>query len=574
MLLELFARNFALLEEVRVCFDRGLNILTGETGAGKSLIVGALEFILGGRARTEWIRAGADEVEVAASFDISANAEARRILAEAGYPEDEGLHLRRLLSRAGKNRVFVNDRPSTVTMLAHLAERLVDIHGQHEHQSLLKVATHQEVLDLFGDCLPLRKAVSELYSSLRKAKADLLEREESARRQRAEKDLMAYQLDELERARLAPSEVEELEAERRRLLNAEKLLLLCKEGEGILHSQRQSIGDQLGWLKKRIEEALEIDPALGALKDLVETAIAYVQEAALFLHDRAGRVHADQARLGEIEERLDLLHQLRRKYQCSTTEDLISKREEIRDRLAGLADSEVRLTDLREYVRAKEAELRARAMELSEARKRAAAALCRDVEKELHVLGMKKNRFRVAVDRHQPDSSDKGDEYLSIEDLDVSPTGIDRVEFLICTNPGEPYRPLHRIVSGGELSRIMLAIRNVLHQSEAPETLVFDEIDAGFGGAEADIVGARLKGLASSFQVLCITHLPQIAAFADTHIKVSKHAEKDRTEIQVKTLDVRGRELEIARMLAGRKITPKVLEHAREVLARRDGGHR
>ncbi len=574
MLLELYVRNFALIEEVSIAFGAGLNILTGETGAGKSLLVGALDFVRGGRARTEWIRTGTEETEVHALFDTSAHQQVQQFLKDSGYPGQDDLHLKRILHRSGKNRVFINDRPATVPMLIQLADRLIDIHGQHEHQSLLKVARHQEVLDLFGNCSRLRKEVADLYTTVRRGKDQLKEYETSLRTQRQQQELMTYQLEELCRARLVPSEQEELEIERRQLINIEKLMQLCREGEALLYSQRQSIGDQLAQLSKRIAEARDIDPAFGDLRDLLDAAIVNVQEAARLLQERSLHLHADPKRLEEVEERLMLLNQLKRKYHCTTIEELIAKRDSIQKGSAHLAELEARLSDLEESVRTTEGMLRTKALELSEVRKSAAVSLRREVERELRTIGMKKTGFRVAIESTWPVSQERDHEYLTIEDLKISPTGCDHVEFLICTNPGEPYRPLHRIASGGELSRIMLAIRNVLHEEDGPYTLVFDEIDAGIGGAEAEMVGSRLKALAKSFQVLCITHLPQIAAFADTHLKVSKRMAKDRTEITVYPLDVSGREMEIARMLGGRKITSRALEHAREVLAHRQGESR
>jgi len=571
MLLELYVRNFAIIEEATVSFGKGLNILTGETGAGKSLLVEALELMLGGRARSEWIRSGADEVEVQAIFDISSNPEVRAFLAETGYPQEEDLYLRRTINRSGKNRVFVNDRPSSLGMVTQLCERLVDIHGQHEHQSLLRVARHREVLDIFGDCVSLQKKVADLYSCLKKRRESLSRFEESLRRAREEQELLTHQVEELSRASLKSGEEEELDEEKRRLLHAEKLGQVCIEGEALLYSQKQSIVDQVALLQKRIEDAEEIDPVFKTMREHLETARGYLEEAARMLQSHGQRIHHDPQRLEEVEERLGLLHQLKRKYR-GTVEDLINQNEGLKERLSLITHSESKLKGLAEAVHEKEAHLRDAALELSKAREKAARLLSTGVEKELQVLGMKKNRFRADVQREVPEESEKNGGCIHLQDYTISPTGIDRVEFLILTNPGEPFRPLHRIASGGELSRIMLAIRNVLHQSDALSTLVFDEVDVGIGGAEAEVVGSRLKALSHSFQVLCITHLPQIAAFADTHIKVSKRIAKDHTEILVESLDGQAREREIARMLGGIEITQKTIEHAREVLQRHSKG--
>jgi DNA repair protein RecN (Recombination protein N) len=565
MIRELSIRNLAIIEEARISFGRGLNVLTGETGAGKSLLVAALELVLGERAKAEWVRADAEEARVEAVIEMEETPELSAALAQAGHDDADLLVIRRTVARSGKNRVYVNDRPATLGFLETLGERLADIHGQHEHQSLLKASRHRELLDRFGDLVPSQKRVAELVRSVRDLRRERARVEADHRQMVAERDLALFQHEEISGANLRIGEEEELEQERERTLHAHRLLEVCLEGERRLYSDPGSVADTLSAVRRRVEEAGQIDPVFSVPAGLLESAQHCVEEAARELQRRASSVEGDPDRLEQIEERLGLIHRLRRKHHRSV-EELLALERELAGKIARMDRFEEDCRDLRERIEARESELGGAARSLSEARKKVARKLEKAVAEELQAVGMKDTGFRASLAPVPADPSGKNPDEIRLGDHSIEASGMDHVEFLIRPNPGQPFLPLRQIASGGELSRIMLAIRNVLRRSDRLPTLVFDEVDAGIGGAEAESVGARLKRLSEDFQILCITHLPQIAVFGDTHLKVSKKVEEGRTRFLIATLQDEEREREIARMLGGIKITKTTLEHAREML--------
>jgi DNA repair protein RecN (Recombination protein N) len=565
MLRELAIHNMAIIEEARIVFGRGLNVLTGETGAGKSLLVAALELVLGERAKAEWIRSDAEEARVEAVIELDDSPELSAILADAGHAATDTLVVRRTVARSGKNRVYVNDRAATLSFLETLGQQLADIHGQHEHQSLLRVRRHRELLDRFGGLVPSQEKVAALTRSVRDLRQRLAGLEAQQEQMVAERELAEFQHGEISRAKLQKGEEEALEQERERHVHAERLLEVCSEGERRLYSDPDSVLDILSGVQKRVQEAGQIDEGFSKPSELLETAQHYVEEAAQHLQRHASTVEADPVRLEQIEERLGLLHRLRRKYQRSE-EDLLALEQELAERLEQMESFEEDCSNLREKIEREESGLVQAARALSEARKKAARKLDKAVERELEAVGMKGTGFRAEVRPVQTASGGKGSEGIRLEGHTIDASGMDQIEFLIRPNPGQPFLPLQRVASGGELSRIMLAIRNVLRRSDGLSTLVFDEVDAGIGGAEAESVGARLRRLSEDFQILCITHLPQIAVFGHTHLKVSKELAEGHTRFLIETVEKEDREREIARMLGGIKITKKALAHAREML--------
>jgi len=565
MLRELSIENLAIIEEARITFGEGLNVLTGETGAGKSLLVAALELVLGERAKAEWIRADAEEARVEAVIDLENTPELSEILAEAGHAATDTLVVRRTVARSGKNRVYINDRASTLSFLEELGQRLADIHGQHEHQSLLRVNRHRELLDRFAGLAPSQRKVADLTRSVRDLRQQLARLETQQEQMVSERDLALFQHEEISRAKLEIGEEEDLEQERGRYLHAERLLNVCVEGERRLYSDPDSVVDTLSGVQKRVEEARQIDEAFSRSAELLETAQHYVEEAAQHLQRQASTVEGDPDRLEQIEERLGLLHRLKRKYHRSV-EEMLALEQELAGRIERMDSFEEDCRELQATIDREESRLIETARALSEARKKVARKLDKAIEKELQAVGMTGTGFRVDVRPVPWDPSGKASERIQLGDHRLDASGMDQIEFLIRPNPGQPFRPLQRIASGGELSRIMLAIRNVLRRSDGLPTLVFDEVDAGIGGAQAESVGARLKRLSEDFQILCVTHLPQIAVFGDTHLKVSKQVEDGRTRFLVDTIRNAEREREIARMLGGIKITKKTLAHAREML--------
>lgn len=565
MLRELSIENLAIIEEARITFGEGLNVLTGETGAGKSLLVTALELVLGERAKAEWIRADAEEARVEAVIDLEDTPELSEILAAAGHAAADTLVVRRTVARSGKNRVYINDRASTLSFLEELGQRLADIHGQHEHQSLLRVSRHRELLDRFAGLVPSQRQVADLTRSVRDLRQQLGRLEAQQEQMVSERDLALFQHEEISRAKLEIGEEEDLEQERGRYLHAERLLDVCVEGERRLYSGPDSVVDTLSGVQKRVGEARQIDEGFSKPAELLETAQHYVEEAAQHLLRQASTVEGDPDRLEQIEERLGLLHRLKRKYHRSV-EEMLALEQELGGRIERMDSFEEDCRELRATIDREESKLIESARALTEAREKVARKLDKAIEKELQAVGMKGTGFRVDVRPLPSDPSGKASEGIHLEDRRIDASGMDQIEFLIRPNPGQPFLPLQRIASGGELSRIMLAIRNVLRRSDGLPILVFDEVDAGIGGAEAESVGARLKRLSEDFQILCVTHLPQIAVFGDTHLKVSKQVEDGRTRFFVDTVRSAEREREIARMLGGIKITKKTLAHAREML--------
>ncbi len=565
MLRELSIENLAIIKEARIAFSEGLNVLTGETGAGKSLLVAALELVLGERAKAEWVRDGAEEARVEAVIDLEDAPELSEMLAEAGHPTADVLVVRRTVARSGKNRVYINDRASSLSFLETLGQRLADIHGQHEHQSLLRVKRHRELLDRFGGLVPSQEKVADLTRSVRDLRQQLAHLEAQQEQMVSERDLALFQHEEISRAKLESGEEGELEQERGRHLHAERLIDVCLEGERRLYSDTDSVVDTLSGVQKRVDEARQIDEAFSRPAELLETAQHYVEEAAQHLQRHASTVEGDPERLEQIEERLGLVHRLKRKYHRSV-EEIIALGEELAGRIERMDSFEEDCRELEEKIDREESDLIKTALALSEARRKVARKLDKAIEKELQAVGMKGTGFRADVRPFPSDPSGKASQGMRLRDHWIEASGTDQIEFLIRPNPGQPFLPLQRIASGGELSRIMLAIRNVLRRSDRLPTLVFDEVDAGIGGAEAESVGARLKRLSEDFQILCITHLPQIAVFGDTHLKVSKQVEEGSTRFLIDAVNKADREREIARMLGGIKITNKTLDHAREML--------
>src|SRR5881628_2049310 len=520
MLRELRIRNFAVIESVAVEFRPGLNVLTGETGAGKSMLIDAILLVLGARAQTDVIRSDADAATVEAVFDVEPRGPVAVTLEEAGLALDDGvLVARRELSRSGRHRAFVNDAAVTVALLERLGDHLVEVHGQHEHQRLLEPARQLELLDRFADTEELRERVAGLVATFRAARAEA-ERMRAAERDRAQReDLLRFQLSELDGARLRPGEEEELRQERRRLQHADKLTA--------------------GFA----EVAAPVEPLDAAQAQLEEVlaAVRVLRESVL----------AEPGRLEAIDERLDVLTRLKRKY-GDTEEAMLKFRDEVAaefDRFARheeiLAAEERRLGEL-------QAELGQAAAELSERRRAATESLGPAVERELRALGMERSRFRIELERAERE--------------DVSPRGLERVEFRLSTNPGEEVRPLARVASGGELSRTMLGLTTVLAKADRVPTMVFDEVDAGIGGRVAAVVAQKLAAVAAGRQVLCVTHLAPIAARADHHVRVSKSLRAGRSRVAVEGLAGDARVEEIARMLAGERVTDTARGHARELL--------
>ncbi len=548
MLTDLNIKNFAIIDNLHVAFGPGLNILTGETGAGKSIIIDAVNLLLGMRASAELIRTGEEEATVEALFDLSHHPAILAKLVETGVECDGELLVKRVIARSGKNRVFVGGGLSTTTVLAELGQSLINIYGQHESQTLLRPDNHLHLLDGFGGLLPLRAEFAAIHGEFRQTLAALRHLEEGEREAERRLDLLAFQADEIGRANLVPGEEEELEQERRLLAHGEKLLTASQESFDSLYGGDSAILGGLRWVISAIDQAKEIDNALHPVFDILNGAYLQLEDAALALRDYATRVEADPGRLQAVEDRLDLISRLKKKY-APTVAAIIACKDEADQELELLRNREQTRHDLDRALAELAERLRAKGEELGAARRKAAGRLKTAMEKELHELAMKNAVFEVAFD---PLSEPRV-------------TGPERVEFLFSPNPGEAPKPLARIASGGELSRLMLALKQVHPESDVP-TLVFDEVDTGIGGATSALVGKKLQKVGREQQVLCITHLPQVAAFADNHYQVEKRVAAGRTSTAITLLDAEERVAEMARMLGGVKVTETTMEHAREMI--------
>ena len=563
VLKELSIRDFAIIDDLQIRFEPGLTILSGETGAGKSIIIHAVNLILGSRASADMIRTGADAAEIEALFNIDPNSPAARAAGEMGYAIGEGLLVRRVISRAEGNRVYVNGRLATLQVLAAVTENLASISGQHAHQGLLKEDQHLLILDRFAGLMPLREAVSTLYHEILPQLKRLADLKARQARQAELTELLEFQQREITAAALQPGEDQELEQERLRLKNAGALYEMVHGGIEALYGGSGSAAERLAEVRRGLEKMGRIDPLLTPkaeacaeiayrLDDLVESLRAYLKS-----------LDINEGRLEAVEERLDLLNRLKRKYGGSLAAVLEKLAQSAAD-LAAIGNITAELGAAQERLHELHARIAKQAAVLSRKRRDAAQRFTARVASELSRLKMSGTEFGVALTR-LPATADT-DPHLALDSSAVSDSGIDRAVFTIAPNVGEALKPLAAIASGGELSRVVLALKSILAATESVGTIVFDEVDAGIGGAVAEVVGHQLADLARHHQVICITHLPQIAKFGDHHFRISKYVADGRTRTSLDPLVADGRTREIARMLGGEKITRVTLEHAKELL--------
>lgn len=549
MLLHLSIRDFAIVERLELAFEPGFTALTGETGAGKSILIDALALTLGERADAASVRAGCTRAEVTAEFATEALPEVNDWLREAALEGDEGrLLLRRVVERGGRSRAFINGTPATVQQLAEVGAWLLDIHGQHAHQSLLRADAQRVLLDAHAGLQSLATEVASNYREWQLLVRARLEYEAHAAARAAELEQLRWQLDELERLAPAAEEWERVQAEQTRLAHAASLLQAAQATVEALSEGEGAADDLLSAAHTRLRALLPYDAALSEPLDLIDGAQAQLQEACTALRRYLDRTELDPARLHEAEARVEALHDAARKFRVAP-EELPALHERLQARveeLEALADTE----SVAAREAAAQAAYSAAAERLSARRKTAAAKLARAVTAAMQELAMGNGRFDIAL-RPLPEGSAGGNE---------------QVEFLVAANAGSEPRPLAKVASGGELSRISLAIQVITSQAAAVPTLIFDEVDAGIGGAVAEVVGRQLRALGRERQVLCVTHLPQVAALADHQWSVAKSSANGGTRSQVKVLDDAARVEEIARMLGGLQITATTRKHAAELL--------
>ncbi len=553
MLSRIEIRNFAIIDEVSLELASGLSILSGETGAGKSILIDALGLVLGDRANADTIRPGASRAEIIAEFDISDQPDVSRWLTEQSLDEDGLCLLRRVVEAGGRSRAFVNGRTSTTQVVRELGEMLVDIHGQHEHQSLMRRDAQRRLLDEFGDHGQLLAQVADSYKRRRELEAELENLQAADRDQRL--DLLRYQVNELEALDLQADEVEQIEQEHRRQANAGRLL---EQGQRILaltwENDEASAHDLATRAATETTELVELDEGFEAARELFESAAIQLQEGVDELRRHLERLELDPQRLQELEQRIGVLHELARKHHCRP-EELPGCLETLSSELQKLELAEDRIRDLQAQLHACEAEYTELAENLTMSRQQAANRLATETGAIMHNLGMPDGRLEVA---------------LETDPARFSATGRDTTEINVSMNPGQPPRPLRKVASGGELSRISLAIQVVAANNNSIPCMIFDEVDSGVGGGVAEIVGQQLKNLARGRQVMCVTHLPQVAAFADHHYQVHKHSNGDETVTRIDPLEQQQRIEELARMLGGVEITERTLAHAKEMIDKRD----
>ncbi len=562
MLRELRVKRFAVIEEVTVPFAPGFNVLTGETGAGKSILIDALLLLLGARAHPDLIRSDSDSATVEAVFDLDPRGEVSRMLNELGHsPENGQLIIRRELSRSGRSRAFVNDALATVGLLERVGDHLVEIHGQHEHQLLMEPARQLELLDRFAGAEAAGEEVRVLVERWEKVREEL-ERLRSAERDRAQKeDLYRFQLSEIDGTRLKAGEEEDLGLERQRLQHAERLSQGLVEVARLLYDDAESAVARVARASRLLGDLSRIDPELAAPREPLESAQAYLEDALAQARRLRDRLVFDPGRLEEIDARLDALTKLKRKYGESVAA-ILAYREQIAAELDRLGRHDELVADQEGTLESLAAEAGKAALALSALRQKAATRLEGLIQRELRALGMEKAEFRIVLSR---ESAVPGGLSAGPQNFRVTTRGLDAAQFLLSTNPGEDLKPLSRVISGGELSRTMLGIKVILAAADRVPTLVFDEVDAGIGGRIADVVGQKLRQTARTRQVLCVTHLAQIAAYADQHLLVTKGVSGKRTRTAVTALADDARVAELARMLGGERITETTLRHAREL---------
>lgn len=558
MLTQLTVSNYAIAERVELQFSGGMTALTGETGAGKSIVLDALGLVMGGRTDAGAVRHGAKRADITAIFDVTHIPEAISWLSQNDLDDDAHCILRRVISKDGRSRAYINGQPCPLGHLRELGGALMDIHSQHQHQSLLQKDTHRKLLDEFAGAEALTPAVKAAWKDWHKTRGRLTERQHNADEAEARLQLLRYQVEELDRLALEADEQTRLEQEQAQLSHADDVLqrsqhaaLLCTEDET---NAAQMVRQALNQLEQLPVEVAALSETLQMLNE------AYIQltEAGDNLRHFIEDYDADPQRLAGVEERLSAIYQMARKHRIQP-EDLPELHQRLSEELASLDQGEGSVEKLEEELAAQLSTYHKLANELSELRQRAAGELDKKIAGELIQLSMPAVQFITRLNTQA--------------NAEPSPQGYEDIEFLVSTNPGQPARPLAKVASGGELSRISLAIQVVVAQTSTTPTLVFDEVDVGIGGGTAEVVGRLLRTLGSGGQVLCVTHLPQVAAQCHQHLFVSKFTEKDATFSKIETLDDDGRVTEVARMLGGVDMTEQTIAHAQEMFSKGQATH-
>jgi len=565
MLSELFIKNFAIIDDLHIRFSDGLTMFTGETGAGKSIVIQAFNLILGNRGTAKMIRSGAETAELEALFHVLPGTALAQRIEAAGLDASEGLLIKRVISQNDRHRIYINGRIATMQILSSITESLANISGQFASQGLLKEEQQLEALDQFGGLTPLRMQVTAMYRETLPLIDTLHRLEEKARRQAEHLELLRFQKAEIQNASILPGEDAALEMEKQRLKNAEALYQTVFEGIESLYGASGAVVERLMEVQKGLDRACHIDPSLKDRVQGIPDAVYRLEDTVAGLRKYLKEIQMDEGRLEAVETRLDLLNKLKRKY-GPDLESVHHRLAAVGKELEGIEHLPDEIEGTRKRLAERHRSLSQAAKTLSEKRSQTARLLSQSMEKELATLKMEKTRFQVSFSKLPPGR--ESSPYLVAADAGIHETGIDHITFLIAPNVGEALKPLSQIASGGELSRIVLALKAMLARTDSVETLVFDEVDAGIGGGVAEVVGKKLAALSRFHQIICITHLPQIAVYGKHHFRIEKSVSKGRTRTVLTPLKPEERVHEIARMLGGEKITPATLNHAREMMAK------
>jgi DNA repair protein RecN (Recombination protein N) len=561
MLVHLSISDFAIIKQLEFSLKSGLNILSGETGAGKTIIINAMNLILGGRASAELIRSGCKEASVEALFEFPENRSLTEMLSELGFSFKGELLIKRSIFREGRNKILINGSMATLHMLSRVGAILISISGQHEHQLLLKQDNHLYLLDDFGGLSDERLDLNALFNAYKLLKDGINHLKKEITEAGERQDLTQFQIQEIEKAEISLGEDAKVAEEKRRLQHSKELLEIVTEGYQRLYERNDSVLSSISQCIKRLDKGAEIDPGLAPIKESLAEIEIKLEDASLALRDYEKTIHMEPHRLEEVEERLEVLNGLKRKY-GPTLEDVLEYKNKLASMMYDLDKKKGKLDKLGKECQDLETDLMSRAAALSKKRQKAAGGLEKAVEKELKDLHMAETEFKVKFDEGYGEQGELQD--VKVEEVRLD--GLEQVEFMISPNIGEDLRPLAKIASGGELSRIMLALKTILARTASVETVIFDEVDSGISGATAEVIGEKLSSLAAYHQILCITHLPQIASQGQNHFLVSKEVFNGRTQTIISGLEPEERVQEIARLLGGREITPRAVAHAREML--------
>ena len=577
MLSELAIKKFAIIDDLRISFSHGLSVLTGETGAGKSIIIEAVNLLLGGRASADLVRTGEKSAELEAFFDIAPDGPAAAIMTSQGLDPSEGLIIRRIINTNGRHRIFINSTQATMQLLKQVTANLASVSSQHAHQTLLSEDNHLDILDYFANTWPLRNKVHATFNELTPIIRELARLKANIEKTTEEQELIQFQIDDIDRAGILPDEDKILETRKQRLKNGSEIFTNLNTGVETIYSGEGALLEELGGIKAGLEKHGHLDGNIADITEKLSRIMLDLEDITDEMRKISANIDLDPGSLEETEARLDLIQKLKRKYGKPSLEALFAFHADLKEKIAGTENMAEKITAMEKQCIRLSRTLGTMALDLSEARKKAAKKLATLAENELKTLEMDQIRFTIAVNQttsgrgkgqQELFPANRPEDLLSVKGMKITDTGMDKVSFLMAPNPGESPRPLARIASGGELSRVVLALKAILSDTDVLGTLIFDEVDSGIGGKTSDKVGIKLKALSEKYQVICITHLAQIAKYGQNHYKIEKQVVNQRTATMITPLiDRDARIREIARMMGGSTITKATLDHATELLA-------